>query len=94
MDLRLTILTRHGCGLCDEMAAVVGAVAPSFAAAVETVDVDGDPDLQGRHGDEVPILLINGRKAFKYRVEEGALRRRLRAERRRQWWRAWGRRSR
>jgi hypothetical protein len=89
VDLRLTLLTRHDCGLCAEMAEVVSAVAESFAAAVETVDVDGDAELRARHGHEVPVLLINGRKAFKYRVEEGVLRRRLRAERRRQWWRAW-----
>ena len=36
--------------------------------AVEVRDVDADPELQARYTDEVPVLLINGRKAFKYRV--------------------------
>lgn len=89
MSLRLTLLTRHGCGLCDEMAAVVVAVAAPFAATVESVDVDGDAELRQRHGHEVPVLLINGRKAFKFRVGEAELRRRLRAERRRAWLSAW-----
>ena len=89
MTLRLTLLTRRDCGLCAEMAEVVAAVAGSFAASVETIDVDGDPELRERHGHEVPVLLVNGRKAFKFRVAEGQLRRRLHAERGREWLRAW-----
>ena len=47
------------------------------------LDVDSDPELVERYGDQVPVLLVNGRKAFKYRVGAGELRARLRAERRR-----------
>ncbi len=47
------------------------------------LDVDSDPDLVARYGDEVPVLLVNGRKAFKYRVGDGELRARIRAEKRR-----------
>ena len=36
------------------------------------MDVDGDPALAAAYGDEVPVLLVNGRKAFKYRVDRGA----------------------
>ncbi len=89
MALLLTLLTRRDCELCEEMAAVVGAVAGTFAATVEEVDVDQSGELQRRHGDEVPVLLINGRKAFKYRVAAPELRRRLRAETRRAWLRSW-----
>lgn len=83
--MRLTLLTRRDCELCADMAAVVAAVAADFAAALEEVDIDGDEELRRRHDQEVPVLLIDGRKAFKYRVEAKALRRRLRAERRRAW---------
>ena len=41
------------------------------------VDVDSDPDLQARFGDSVPMLFVDGRKAFKYRATAGALRRKL-----------------
>ncbi len=47
------------------------------------LDVDSDPELVARYGDQVPVLLINGRKAFKYRVGDGELRARIRAEKRR-----------
>jgi hypothetical protein len=47
---------------------------------LEVRDVDADPDLLARYSDQVPVLLVNGRKAFKYRVSHAALARRLRFE--------------
>jgi hypothetical protein len=80
VNLRLTLITRRDCHLCEEMAAVIDRVAPAFGVPVEVSDVDGDPELLARYSDEVPVLLVNGRKAFKYRVTAPALERRLRAE--------------
>jgi hypothetical protein len=45
------------------------------------VDVDTDPALVAAYGDEVPVLCVEGRKAFAVRVEAGPLRTRLAAER-------------
>lgn len=89
MPLQLTLITRRDCHLCEEMAAVIGEVAPSFGAAVDTRDIDADPDLRARYTNDVPVLLIDGRKAFKYRVSATELARRLRAERRRARLRRW-----
>lgn len=89
VPIRLTLVTRRDCHLCEEMAAVIGRVAPLFGADVETRNVDADPDLRARHGEEVPVLLIDGRKAFKYRLSVADLTRRLRAERRRAVLRQW-----
>jgi hypothetical protein len=47
---------------------------------VEEVDVDSDLELVQRYGAEVPVLCVNGRKAFKYRVTAAALRQRLARE--------------
>lgn len=87
----LTLVTRRDCHLCEEMAAVVEAVRAAEACTLEVRDVDADPDLLARYSDQVPVLLVSGRRAFKYRVTEAALARRLRAERRRARWRAWWR---
>ena len=83
VDIVLTLITRRDCHLCEDMATVVDQVVTEMPARLEVRDVDGDPDLQNRYGEEVPVLLINGRKAFKYRVLVRDLRRRLRAEQRR-----------
>jgi hypothetical protein len=71
------------------MAAVVEQVAPRFSAELAVRDVDADAELLARFGDEVPVLLIDGRKAFKYRVSAADLARRLQAERRRAERRGW-----
>jgi hypothetical protein len=87
--LRLTLITRHDCHLCDAMAAVVDQVAPAFDAQVEIEDVDADAELRAVYSDQVPVLLIEGRKAFKYRTTAAELARRLRAERHRRRLRLW-----
>ena len=88
-EIVLTLLGRRDCCLCDEMKAVVETVAAGAAARIEVRDVDDDADLARLYGDEVPVLFVNGRKAFKYRVTTAELRRRLDAEARRgsSWWR-------
>lgn len=80
MDRRLTLYTRADCCLCEEMKAVIEQVARRIPLAVEEINVDSAPDLQREYGDEVPVLLINGRKAFKYRTTERELKKKLRIE--------------
>jgi len=74
---RIQIYSRPGCHLCDEMRAVVLRLAESFPLAIEDIDISTDPDLDRRYGLEIPVLVIDGRKAAKYRITEGALRRML-----------------
>ena len=57
-------------------------VLPDYHVQVETLDIDGNHELAKRYGEEIPVLLVNGRKAFKYRVPEVRLRRRLQSWRR------------
>jgi glutaredoxin len=78
--MRLTLYGRADCHLCHEMRTVVDAVAREVPFDLEEVDVDGDPALVAAHGEEVPVLVVNGRKAFKYRVTVRELRARLARE--------------
>src|SRR5262249_62265263 len=73
--IRLTIYSRPGCHLCEEMKAVVARVARRVPLDLEEVDISGDPELEGRYGLEIPVLVIGGRKAAKYRIGEEELRR-------------------
>lgn len=73
----LVLYTRPGCHLCDEMKAVAAPLAAEGAATLRLVDISGDKDLEERYGTEIPVLFVNGRKAFKYRVTAGELRKRL-----------------
>ena len=76
----ILLYTRKDCCLCEEMKEVIRKVAGEISSEMKEIDVDAAPDLQEKYGSEVPVLFINGRKAFKYRVTEGALKKRLRKE--------------
>ncbi len=81
MKAELVIYTRKDCCLCDEMKAVIHQVAAHTPLALEEIDVDGSPETQEKYGSEVPVLFINGRKAFKYRVTRGELEKKLKVKR-------------
>ena len=70
--IAITIYSRPGCHLCDEMKAIVQRAARASRAPVtiEAIDISTDADLEARYGVEIPVLLIDGRKAAKYRVTE------------------------
>ena len=65
--------------MCDQMKTVVRRVVRSVIAPVtiEEIDISTDPDLEARYGVEIPVLLVDGQKAAKYRVTEEELKRLL-----------------
>ena len=77
--LHLTLYSRPGCHLCDEMKAVVDLVAARVPFSLEIINIDDDPALTERYGLEIPVLLVDGRKVAKCRIEEPVLERTLRA---------------
>ena len=76
----LIIYSRPGCHLCDDMKAVVERVitrtAPGTVSVTE-IDISTDQALEQTFGQEIPVLLIDGRKAAKYRITETELTRKL-----------------
>lgn len=77
MSHRLRLYSRNDCCLCDEMKTIVRQIATKTSLVVEEIDVDSSPDLRQKYGEEVPVLFINGRKAFKYRLTAKQLATRL-----------------
>jgi thiol-disulfide isomerase/thioredoxin len=77
--VELTIYSRPDCHLCHEMKATVERVVQTIDcdAIVDEIDIGTNPDLEARYGLEIPVLLVDGKKAAKYRVSEEALRRLL-----------------
>lgn len=76
----LTLVHRRDCPLCDEMLAELHELARTLPLPpLETVDVDGDPVLQRRHGLHVPVLLLDGSVVCRHRLDAKELERLLRA---------------
>jgi hypothetical protein len=80
--IALTLYSRPGCHLCDDMKTIVLRVvaATPVRSTLTEVDISTDPALETQYGLEIPVLLLNGKKAAKYRVSEAELRRLLEAQ--------------
>ena len=77
--LRLTVVHRHDCELCDEMLTELRALATTTTLPpIDVVDVDSDPVLQRRHGLDVPVLLLDGSVVCRHRLDAAELKRLLR----------------
>ena len=59
--IRLRLLSRPGCHLCEEMRREVDSLLADQPRTWEEVDVDSDPVLAARYGDSIPILFVNDR---------------------------------
>ena len=77
-DPRVVVYSRKDCCLCDDALAEIERARRQRPFALEVVDVDRDPELTTRYGHEVPVVEIDGRKAFKFRLTAEQLLRRLR----------------
>jgi hypothetical protein len=73
--IAVTIYSRPGCHLCDEMKTVVRRVAQTIPLSLDEIDISTDPALEALYGLEIPVLMVEGRKAAKYRIGEEELRR-------------------
>ena len=68
MVMKVTLYTRRGCHLCDEAKQAIDSARRRRAFDYEEFDIDSDPELRRLYNEEVPVIAIDGRKAFKYRL--------------------------
>jgi glutaredoxin len=61
---------RKACHLCDEVKATLARLETRGGFTWSEVDIDSDPDLQQKFDQEVPVVFIDGKKAFKYHMAE------------------------
>ena len=62
-----------GCHLCERARRVLDDAGVAYAS----VDIGGDPALEERYREWLPVVEIDGERAFVYFVDADALRRRL-----------------
>ena len=79
MSNTLTLYTRTGCPLCDEMAVEVAALTSDTGHNVVAIDVDADPDLKANFGWDVPLLFGDGVEICRHQLNLPAFREWLRA---------------
>jgi glutaredoxin len=79
MKPQVTLYTRAGCCLCDDAKQVIAAALQQVAFDYTEIDIDADPDLVRLYDHEVPVITIDSRKAFKYKVNMNDLLKKLAA---------------
>lgn len=70
---RLTLYTRPGCHLCDDLKAVVARVAEKYPVELIEIDVSGNPRLEREYGSDIPVLVRDGVVVARHRLSEAAL---------------------
>jgi glutaredoxin len=83
----VVVYSREGCHLCDivketleriQNQRVQGQLDHDHADFTwREIDIDTDPELRQKYNEEVPVIFIDGRKAFKYHLDERQFLRRL-----------------
>ena len=74
---RVVVFTAEGCGLCERALEVVREVGEEVPFSLEVVDVGRDPELEARYREHLPVVEIDGERAFTYFVDADALLARL-----------------
>jgi glutaredoxin len=85
-ELRLTLIGKPGCHLCDDARAVVNSVLAerepdARGYALEKVSILDDAQLYERYVEEIPVLLIDGKVHTYWRVDPTRLKKALQEDR-------------
>jgi glutaredoxin len=76
---KVTVYSRSACCLCDEVKQQLTQLRRRADFELEEINIDEDEALRRLYNDEVPVVMINGRKAFKYRLDPEEFLRKLAA---------------
>jgi len=77
MPREVVVYSRRGCHLCEIVKESLSKLQRRGGFRWREIDVDSDDNLRRRFTDEVPVVFIDGRKAFKYRMDEQEFLRKL-----------------
>ena len=73
-DIRLTLIGKPGCHLCDDAREVIARVCAELGTSYDEVDISTDPELQRRFGEQIPVTFVDGSQHDFWRVDERRLR--------------------
>jgi glutaredoxin len=71
------VYSRRGCHLCEVVKESLDKLSRRGGFTWREIDVDADAELRREFNDQVPVVFIDGRKAFKYRMDEQEFLRKL-----------------
>src|SRR5271166_5612336 len=78
--LTFTVYTRVQCCCCHKALDLLKDYQRGYGFRIAKVDIDADPELAAKYGDEVPVVAVDGKVRFRGVVNPALLERLLTAE--------------
>jgi glutaredoxin len=66
---QVQIYSRHGCHLCEDALSTLKVLQKELNFEIEEIFIDGDPDLEKKFGDQVPVIQIDHKQHDFYRID-------------------------
>ena len=76
-ECQVVVYSKPGCCLCDELKAQLRRLQRTHRFEWREVNILEDNEAFAQFKEEIPVVFINGRKAFKYRLNEKMFLKRL-----------------
>ncbi len=66
---QVQIYSRHGCHLCDDSLSTLENLQKELNFQIQEIFIDGDPELEERYGELVPVIQIDHKQHDFFRVD-------------------------
>ena len=73
LPVQLTLYSRAGCHLCEDMLDTLHAFSKDLEFSVDVVDIDQEPALRRRYDTRVPVLALGEQEICHYFLDSVAL---------------------
>lgn len=71
--VKVEIYSKEDCHLCEVAKAVLLRVKQKYPIQITEIDISLDNELLEKYKEQIPVVFINGRKAFKFKIDEKEL---------------------
>ncbi|RMF93726.1 MAG: hypothetical protein D6734_09430 [Candidatus Schekmanbacteria bacterium] len=74
---KVTIFSKKECCLCDDAKKIIEKISRRYPFKLEAIDITDDKEKLDAYGNEVPVVLIEGKKLFKLGVDKKRFEKRI-----------------
>jgi glutaredoxin len=68
--IEVLVYSKPDCCLCDEVKAQLSKLRETHRFELRELNILEDPEIYETYKEEIPVVFINGKKAFKCRLDE------------------------
>ncbi len=73
----VTVYSKPGCHLCEDAVFLLTRMQARTPFTLEEISIEDDPNLLIQYGEQIPVVLLDGKFLFEYAVDENILREKL-----------------